>query len=105
MNFVIYFRNIISGYSNDAFTADTQSFGTVELNVEPLNTAARISTNVQDRRFRNFEAFQQFPPPRSANAQAVEAPNTGALFPIPDYSPVMSRHNTNNLENQNSRFN
>ncbi|XP_037940309.1 uncharacterized protein LOC119673145 [Teleopsis dalmanni] len=87
-------------YTNEAFIPDNVSSVTLELNQEPLTRAARMSVDVslQERRFRNIDSFQQFPPPRSNNRpesihESAVVTETVTAFPAPDYSPPMSRSN------------
>lgn len=104
----------ITVYTNEAFVPDNRSLGTIELNSDALSRAARMSTDqsLQDRRFRNLDAFQQYPPPRTNNNSSmgtaasprvqetiVAANITVTPFPAPDYSPPMSRANQGQSQN------
>ncbi|XP_004527025.1 uncharacterized protein LOC101453017 [Ceratitis capitata] len=114
-------------YSNEAFVPDNRSTVTVELNQDALARAARMSSDIslQGPRFRNVDAYQQYPPPRfnnnnnniavNNNSQFTKqvsikenlivtttptSPGVISPFPVPDYTPPMSRANNGIIRNQ-----
>lgn len=97
---------------------------TVELNQEALARAARMSTDILAHapRFRNLDAFQQYPPQRFNNnnnatnnnkhfvkevsinenvvvAGPASSPDVISSYPVPDYTPPMAR-TANGVRNQ-----
>jgi len=88
-------------YSNEAFVSDDRSMNGVGVDEEALARAARISTyaTLQERRFRNINAFQQYPPQRANTTSASGTQGTASTFPAPDYSPPMSRANQDQAQN------
>uniref|UniRef100_A0A1L8EIL9 Uncharacterized protein n=2 Tax=Haematobia irritans TaxID=7368 RepID=A0A1L8EIL9_HAEIR len=93
-------------FANEAFIPDnTTSEDTIEINQEVITRAARMSKDAsfQERRFRNLDNFQQYPPrsrPESTIPEQQEpATNFRNGFPAPDYTPPMQRaaQNRNNL--------
>lgn len=110
-------------YTNDAFVPDNRSVVTVELNQDALARAARMSSDISEMgsRFRNVDAFQQYPPPRynnnnnasnnnnftkqvsiKENGITLHSPGVISPFPAPDYTPPMSR--SNNVGVRNPRY-
>ncbi|XP_073842339.1 uncharacterized protein [Musca autumnalis] len=94
-------------FANEAFVPDNNtspSEDTFGINQEFINRAARLSKDVsfQERRFRNLDNFQQYPPrsrPESTIPEQGEAQIVVGAFPAPDYTPPMQRaaQNRNNL--------
>uniref|UniRef100_A0A0A1WMC5 Uncharacterized protein n=1 Tax=Zeugodacus cucurbitae TaxID=28588 RepID=A0A0A1WMC5_ZEUCU len=110
-------------YTNDAFVPDSRSVVTVELNQDALARAARMSTDImsQGPRFRNVDAFQQYPPQRFSNnnnnialnnnnnnnfvkqvsiKETATTPDVISPYPVPDYTPPMSRSANGIIRNQ-----
>ncbi|XP_050337308.1 uncharacterized protein LOC126763644 [Bactrocera neohumeralis] len=113
-------------YTNDAFVPDNRSVVTVELNQDALARAARMSSDIltQGARFRNVEAYQQYPPLRLNNNNNIAANNNNHFvkqasindnvtvigtasspdvispYPVPDYTPPMSRAANGGIHNQ-----
>lgn len=95
------------GFESESVTPEVE----VVINRDIIARAARLSTDVslQERRFRNLENFQQYPPrsrPESVmpeqNLQQPSSPIVVAAFPAPDYTPPMQRAAQN--PNRNQRF-
>lgn len=94
-------KYVPNSYMNEAFVPDNRSQGTVELNQAPIARAARTSTDpsLQDRRFRNINVYEQYPPVQNdrESAQKRSEPISPtpivpvSAFPAPDYSPIMPR--------------
>ncbi|KAM7356137.1 uncharacterized protein ACRADG_001973 [Cochliomyia hominivorax] len=94
-------------FANEGFEPDNRSpEPAVVINRDIIARAARLSTDIslQERRFRNLDNFQQYPPrsrPESMmpeqNQQQQNSPIVVAAFPAPDYTPPMQRaaHNPN----------
>lgn len=97
-------------FANEAFEPDNRPVENV-INRDIIARAARLSTDVslQERRFRNLDNFQQYPPrsrpesmmPEQAQQQA-NSPIVVAAFPAPDYTPPMQRAALN--PNRNQRY-
>ncbi|XP_068148661.1 LOW QUALITY PROTEIN: uncharacterized protein [Drosophila tropicalis] len=93
---------IRGGYNNDVFVPDRSSTAeTIEVNEEAIVRAAHLSrdANLLDRRFRNIDAFHQYPAPKNQPParQASQAPVQQETilvatngYPMPDYSPQLS---------------
>lgn len=100
-------------FVNEAFESEnvTPEPETV-INRDIIARAARMSTDVslQERRFRNLDNFQQYPPrsrpdsvmPEQTQQQQPSSPIVVAAFPAPDYTPPMQRAAQN--PNRNQRF-
>ncbi|EDV96880.1 uncharacterized protein LOC6556488 [Drosophila grimshawi] len=92
----------VKSYNNGAFMPDTRSTTeTIEVNEEAIVRAAHMSrdANLLERRFRNLDAFQQYPEPNQGNRpvrQSSQGPMQETIvvatagFPVPDYSPQPS---------------
>lgn len=99
-------------FANDGFEPDNRSSNNIsEINKDIIARAARMSTDVslQERRFRNLDNFQQYPPrsrPESVmpeqTQQTPTSPIVVAAFPAPDYTPPMQRAAQN--PNRNQRY-
>ncbi|KAL5292922.1 hypothetical protein ACFFRR_011597 [Megaselia abdita] len=75
---------------------------TTELNFEPIERASRLSMdNLQERRLRNIDSYQQYPPVNSQTSVNSNDPP----FPVPDYTPPMPRSSRlYNGQLKNSRY-
>ncbi|XP_017122379.1 uncharacterized protein LOC108142826 [Drosophila elegans] len=93
----------IQAYNNAAYIPETRSTAeTIEVNEEAIVRAAHLSmdSNLMDRRFRDLNAFQQYPAPNPQNSrplrQSSQVPVQETIvvatagFPQPDYSPQPS---------------
>ncbi|XP_052845630.1 uncharacterized protein LOC128258177 isoform X2 [Drosophila gunungcola] len=93
----------IQAYSNAAYIPETRSMAeTIEVNEDAIVRAAHMSmdSNLMDRRFRDLNAFQQYPAPNPQNSrplrQSSQVPVQETIvvatagFPQPDYSPQLS---------------
>ncbi|XP_014102959.2 uncharacterized protein [Bactrocera oleae] len=111
-------------YTNEAFVPDNRSVVTVELNQDALARAARMSSDIltQGSRFRNVDSYQQYPsPPNNNNISAnnnnhfvkkasindkvtiigtASSPDVISPYPVPDYTPPMSRAANGGVHNQ-----
>uniref|UniRef100_T1PBY8 SecE/Sec61-gamma subunits of protein translocation complex n=1 Tax=Musca domestica TaxID=7370 RepID=T1PBY8_MUSDO len=91
-------------FTNEAFVPDNNTPSEdFNINQDVISRAARLSKDVsfQERRFRNLENFQQYPPrsrPESTIPEKGEAQIVVGAFPAPDYTPPMQRaaQNRNN---------
>ncbi|XP_020815922.1 uncharacterized protein LOC110189973 [Drosophila serrata] len=92
-----------AAYSNAAYVPDNRSTAeTIEVNEDAIIRAAHMSmdSNLMDRRFRDLNAFQQYPAPNPQASrplrQTTQTPVQETIvvatagFPIPDYSPAPS---------------
>ncbi|KAH8380394.1 hypothetical protein KR009_010438 [Drosophila setifemur] len=93
----------IQAYSNAGYVPDTRSMAeTIEVNEDAIIRAAHMSmdANLMDRRFRDINAFQQYPAPNPQASrpqrQSTQVPVQETVvvatagFPQPDYSPQPS---------------
>ncbi|ALC44194.1 CG12974 [Drosophila busckii] len=91
----------VQAYSNEAYIPETRSTAeTIEVNEEAIVRAAHMSqdASLMDRRFRNIDAFQQYPAPNSSRTPRQQSQGpvqetvivATAGFPVPDYSPQPS---------------
>lgn len=96
-------------FANEAYVPDNSpSENTFSINQDIISRAARMSmdTSLQERRFRNLDNFQQYPPrqrPESSipeTSQPANSPIVVAAFPVPDYTPPMQRA----AQNRNQRY-
>ncbi|XP_061391100.1 uncharacterized protein LOC133326493 [Musca vetustissima] len=85
-------------FANEAFVPDnaSPSENNFNINQDLISRAARLSKDVsfQERRFRNLDNFQQYPPrsrPESTIPEQGEAQIVVGAFPAPDYTPPMQR--------------
>lgn len=91
-----------TGFDNAAYMVEQRPHKSpIELNEESIMRAARMSTeNLQERRFRNIESFEQYPPaklPQLPLQQPQQNLNNSwePTVPPPDYTPPMPRANQN----------
>lgn len=100
-----------TGFDNEAFVVEQrQQKSPLELNEESIKRAVRMSMDtLQERRFRNIESFEQYPPaklpqiPLNQPQQSQQMVNFEPVVPAPDYTPPMPRANQNgNI--RNSRY-
>ncbi|KAI8126070.1 hypothetical protein FF38_09156 [Lucilia cuprina] len=100
-------------FANEGFEPDNNTVENVNvINRDIIARAARLSTDVQlhERRFRNLDNFQQYPPrsrpesmmPVQEQTQQPNSPIVVAAFPAPDYTPPMQRAAQN--PNRNQRY-
>ncbi|XP_055845651.1 uncharacterized protein LOC129911763 [Episyrphus balteatus] len=97
-----------TGFDNAAFVVEhRQHKSPVELNEESIKRAARMSTdNLQERRFRNIDSFEQYPPakpPQMPLQHPGQTMNFEPPVPAPDYTPPMPRSNQNG-QIRNTRY-
>ncbi|XP_055913500.1 uncharacterized protein LOC129947090 [Eupeodes corollae] len=102
-----------TGFDNAAFVVEPRQHNKpVELNEESIKRAARMSTdNLQERRFRNIDSFEQYPPVKvpqlplqqQPHQQFAQTNSFEPTLPAPDYTPPMPRSNQNG-QVRNSRY-
>ncbi|XP_017048580.1 uncharacterized protein LOC108093147 [Drosophila ficusphila] len=93
----------IQAYNNAAYVPETRSMAeTIEVNEDAIVRAAHMSMDatLMDRRFRDINAFQQYPAPNPQASRPVRQSSQVPVqetvvvatsgFPVPDYSPQPS---------------
>ncbi|XP_043648808.1 uncharacterized protein LOC122617150 [Drosophila teissieri] len=92
----------VQAYNNAAYVPETRSMAeTIEVNEGAIVRAAHLSmdSNLMDRRFRDLNAFQQYPPPNPQQSRPLKQSSQNPTetivvatsgFPVPDYSPQPS---------------
>jgi len=100
----------VQAYNNAAYVPETRSMAeTIQVNEGAIVRAAHLSmdSNLMDRRFRDLNAYQQYPPPNPQQSRPLKQSSQNPMetivvatsgFPVPDYSPQPSpngvlRHN------------
>lgn len=109
---IILDRVEVQPFNNEAFVPDTRSTAeTIEVNEDAIVRAAHMSreSNLMDRRFRNIDAFQQYPAPNPQASRPIRQTSQPVQetvvvatsgFPMPDYSPQLSPNPNGILRHQ-----